>query len=86
MEDLDEAIVLSREAVDLYSRGHCDRSMSSLYSVQATRGHGGPCWGYFPRPRGLDLRPKLYPDRSMSLNTLALRLSESDRFPNCRFP
>jgi hypothetical protein len=47
MVDLDEAIVLDREALGLRPQGHPDRSesnnlASSLQSVQAARGNGGP--------------------------------------------
>ncbi|KAF8132857.1 hypothetical protein EV363DRAFT_1397775 [Boletus edulis] len=42
MVDLDDAIALRREALELRPQGHPDRSVSSLESLQPARGNGGP--------------------------------------------
>ena len=80
--DLEEAIVIAREAIDLCPAGHPDRSMSlNTLSVCLAIRHNqlGAMEDLgeviFLHREALDLRPQGHPDRSMSLNNLAICLS-----------
>jgi CHAT domain-containing protein/tetratricopeptide (TPR) repeat protein len=78
MQDLDEAIVLGREVLDLRPQGHPDRSMS-LINLAA---HLSSRYNQFEAMQdldeaivlsreALDLRPQGHPDRSRPLDNLA---------------
>ena len=82
MQDLDEAIVLDREALGLQRKGHPDRS-SSLNNHAV---HLSIRYKQFGAMQDLDeaiilnrealgLQPEGHPDRSLSLNNLAVDLS-----------
>lgn len=80
MQDLDEVIVLNREALGLRSKGQPDRSMSlsnlTVGLSWTTRCYQlGAMQDLVPDREALNLRPKRHPDRSTSLSNLALHLS-----------
>ena len=82
MEDLDEAIVLDREALNLFPQGHHDRStslsniadhLSSQYKQLGAMEDLDEAIGLVRE--ALDLCLHGHPDRSISLNSLADCLS-----------
>ena len=82
MQDLDEAIILDREALDLRPQGHLERSMSLNNLAAHLSSRYNHLWAIQDLDEAivldreaLDLRPQGHPDRSMSLNNLANRLS-----------
>ena len=82
IKDLEEAIVLGREALHLNPRGYPDRSMSlnNLAARLYIRHNGLGAMedldeGFVLSREALDLRPQGHPDRSESLNDLAVYLT-----------
>ncbi|KAF8431636.1 CHAT domain-containing protein [Boletus edulis BED1] len=82
MVDLDEAIVLDREALELCPQGHPDRSMplNNLAVHLSTRYNQLGAMADLDDAivldrEALELRPQGHPDRSTSLNNLAIYLS-----------
>ena len=80
--DLDEAIILMREALDLRPQRHPDRSISlnNLADCLSSRYNQLGAMQVLEEAvvldrEALDLRPRGHPDRSMSLNKFAIRLS-----------
>ena len=81
-EDLEEAIILDREALGLRPQGHSDRSssLSNLALHLSTRYNLLGAMEDLDEAialerEALNLRPQGHPDRSFSLNNLALHLS-----------
>ncbi|KAF8429868.1 CHAT domain-containing protein [Boletus edulis BED1] len=82
MADLDEAVVLDREALELRPQGHPDRSTSlnNLAVDLSTRYNQLGAMADLDAAivldrEALELRPQGHPHRSISLNNLAFRLS-----------
>ena len=83
MEDLNEAVVLDREALDLRPKGHPDRAMSLNNLAIDLIIRYEQLWGVEDLDEAivlvreaLDLRPQGHPARSRSLNDLQLQDKE----------